>query len=43
MDDEALNFLERYKEYKQAIFIADPYDSSSTWNDTSISKIYRNY
>lgn len=42
-DDEALNFLERYKEYKQPIFIADPYDSTSTWNDTSISKIYRNY
>lgn len=43
LDDEALAFLERVKEYKQPIFVADPYDSNSTWNDTSISKIYRNY
>jgi hypothetical protein len=42
-DDEALNFLNRTKEYKQPIFIGDPYDSESTWNDTSISKIYYNY
>jgi hypothetical protein len=26
--------------YKPATFIADPYDTHSTWNDTSISKEY---
>jgi len=43
LDDEAVGFLERYKEYKMPVFIWDPYDSNSTWNDTSISKIFRNY
>lgn len=43
LNDESLKFLERYKEYKQPIFIADPYDSNSTWDDTSIIKIYNNY
>lgn len=43
LDDETLNFFERYKNYKLPIFIADPYDSNSSWNDTSISKIYRSY
>lgn len=43
LDDEALKFYARYREYKQPIFIGDPYDSDSTWNDTSISKIYRSY
>lgn len=42
-DDEAMYFLDRYKNYKTPIFIADPYDTKSTWNDTSIIKIYRNY
>lgn len=42
-DDEALEFLERLKGYKTPIYIADPYDSNATWNDTSIIKIYRNY
>lgn len=42
-DDEALSFLDRIKDYNIPIFIADPYDSNSTWDDTSISKIYRNY
>lgn len=42
-DDEVLKFLDRYNQYKMPIFIADPYDSNSTWNDTSISKIYRSY
>ena len=42
-DDSALEFLERLKGYKNAIFIADPYDTNSTWNDTSIVKIYRNF
>lgn len=43
LDDEALKFYERTKDWKQAVFIWDPYDSNSTWDDTSISKIYRNY
>lgn len=42
-DDQALDFHERIKDYKQATYIADPYDSNATWNDTSIVKIYRNY
>jgi len=42
-DDEALDFLERIKEYKPWTFIWDPYDTSATWNDTSIIKIFRNY
>lgn len=43
LDDEALNFYERIKDYKPATYIADPYDSDATWNDTSIIKIYKNY
>ena len=42
-DDNGLDFYERYKSYKTGVFIADPYDSNATWNDTSIIKIYRNY
>jgi hypothetical protein len=42
-DDEALDFLNRTREWKQPVFVSDPYDTKSTWNDTSISKIYRNY
>lgn len=41
--DESLEFLARLNNYKTPIFIADPYDSKSTWNDTSIIKIYRAY
>lgn len=42
-DDEALAFLERTKDWKTPIFVGDPYDTNSTWNDTSISKIYRSW
>jgi len=42
-DDNALKFLDRLRSYKQAVYIADPYDSNATWDDTSIIKIYRNY
>ena len=36
-----LDFFDRYKEYKTPIFIADPYDTSATMNDTSIYNEYR--
>lgn len=42
-DDQALDFYDRIKDYKPALFISDPYDTQATWDDTSISKIYRNY
>lgn len=42
-DDNALDFYERIKNFKNATYIADPYDSDATWNDTSIIKIYRNF
>ena len=43
LDDEAFKFLERFKEYNTPIFVWDPYDTNSTFNDTSISKIFRNW
>lgn len=43
LDDEAMSFNERTREYKTPIFIGDPYDSNATWNDTSIWKIFRNW
>lgn len=43
MNDLVAEFYERYMWYKKATFIADPYDTNSTWNNTSISKIYRKY
>ena len=36
-----LDFLDRYRNYKTPIFIADPYDTNSTMNDTSISLEYK--
>lgn len=41
--DKDMAFYERIKEYKPGTYIADPYDSNSTWDDTSIVKIYRNF
>lgn len=36
-----LDFFDRYAQYKTPIFIADPNDTSSTMNDTSIYNEYR--
>ena len=43
MDDTTQDFYNRYLNYKQATFIADPYDSDATWNDSSIRKEYIKY
>lgn len=40
MDDQTLAFYTRYLNYKSAIFIADPHDTNSTMNDTTIYKEY---
>ncbi len=41
MPNELLNFLARWSTYKRAIFIGDPYDTNSTWNNTSIADEYK--
>lgn len=41
MDELVSDFYDRYVNYKKAVFVSDPYDTNSTWNDTSILKIYR--
>lgn len=41
--DKDYDFLSRIKDYKTGTFVADPYDTNATWNDSSILKIYRNY
>lgn len=43
MDDSVYKFYSRFQGYKSATFIWDPYDSHSTWNDTSISKEYAKF
>jgi len=43
MDDYTFNFFSKWKTYKPAVFIADPYDTHTTWNDTSISKEYAKF
>ena len=43
MDDYIFGFYSRYMTYKPATFIADPYDTHTTWNDTSISKEYAKF
>lgn len=38
--NNVLSFYERYAKYRQATFIADPNDTHSKWNDTSIASEY---
>lgn len=41
LPNELLNFYDRWRTYKKAIFIWDPYDTNSTWNNTSIAEEYK--
>lgn len=43
MDDYTFEFFSRWKLYKPAIFIADPYDTHTKWNNSSISKEYAKF
>lgn len=40
LDDHTLDFYNRYIQWKKATFIADPYDTHSTLNTTTIAKEY---
>jgi hypothetical protein len=41
MDEKMLKFYERWEKYKSAIFIGDPHDTMTKWNNTSIYEEYR--
>lgn len=43
MDDYTFGFFSRWKIYKPATFISDPYDAHSTWNNSSVAKEYAKY
>lgn len=40
MDEKLVKFYDRWQKYKPAVFIADPHDTMSQNNDTSIYDIY---
>ena len=43
LNNSQLDFLDRYKKYnwKRAVFIADPYDTHSTLNQSTIWEEYK--
>ena len=43
IDDNVLDFYSRYIKYKPATFLADPYDTNATLNETTIYKEYAKY
>jgi len=41
LTNRQLEFFERYKTYKTPVFISDPYDTHSTFNESTIFEEYQ--